>query len=119
MSTYLGMDARTGLRITDGAHLQQSVAKILGTSIGTRLRRRPFGSKAPDLIDAPANRATLLQLYAAGATALMAWEPRLKLRSISANLATDQPGRVEISVAGETSHDGGTQGVSLTVAMGG
>lgn len=105
MNSYLGMDAQTGLRITNRVHLDQSIKKIIGTSIGTRLRRRPFGSMAPDLIDAPANPGTILQLYAAAATALMSWEPRLRLHQITARVLADPPGAIEITVTGETVPD--------------
>lgn len=116
---YLGMNARTGLRIADREHLTQSIGKVLSTSIGTRLRRRPFGSLAPDLVDAPANSSTLVQLYAAAATALMSWEPRLNLRRISAQLALDAPGGVALTIEGETVGEDGTQtAVSVTTSLG-
>lgn len=105
---YLGMNASTGLQIVDRDHLSQSIGKVLSTSIGTRLRRRPFGSLGPDLVDAPGNASTLVQLYAAAATALMSWEPRITLRRVSAQASADEPGRFDITVEGETVADGGT-----------
>lgn len=82
-----GMNATTGRSTTGLTHLYQSIAKILTTPIGTRIARRDFGSELPELIDAPNNGATRVRLYAAAATALMRWEPRLKLSRVQ--LSTD------------------------------
>lgn len=98
---YLGMDAATGLRITDDAHLAQSIRTVLTTVIGTRQRRRPFGSLGPNLIDAPNNPATVLQLYAASAAALAAWEPRIVVRTLHAQLDTTRPSALVIDIDGE------------------
>jgi phage baseplate assembly protein W len=88
----IGMNATTG-RATSGLdHLTQSIEKILTTPIGTRIARRDFGSELPDLIDAPNNGATRVRLYAAVATALMQWEPRLKLTRVSLAIDTTTAG---------------------------
>ena len=84
-----GLNKQNGTAIDNLAHLQQSVADILTTPIGTRLMRRDYGSALLDLIDQPANGATLLRVFAATASAIMKWEPRIKVKSI--NLATHQP----------------------------
>ncbi len=44
--------------------------------------RRDYGSRLPSLIDAPVNRSTILELYAATAEALARWEPRFKLQHV-------------------------------------
>lgn len=98
---YLGMDALTGLRITDDAHLAQSIKKILTTAIGTRLRRRPFGSLGPDVIDAPTNPAAVLQLYAATATALATWEHRVVVRALRAQFDPERPAGLVIDIQAE------------------
>ena len=82
-----GMNAKTGRATTGLDHLYQSIDKILTTPIGTRIARRDFGSELPELVDAPNNATTRVRLYAATATALMRWEPRLKLSRVQ--LATD------------------------------
>jgi len=79
----IGMDARAGSFADDDAHLRQSIADILTTPIGSRIQRRDYGSLLPELIDQPFNDATRLRLYGATATALMRWEPRLRLSRIT------------------------------------
>ncbi|WP_375592113.1 GPW/gp25 family protein [Chitiniphilus eburneus] len=81
--SYVGMDAQTGRWLTGTGHLRQSVARILGTLVGTVLERREFGSELPLLIDAPINPVTLQRVRAATVTALLRWEPRLVVRTVS------------------------------------
>ena len=63
------MDRTTGRRITGMNHLQQSIADILTTPLGTRLQRRTYGSLLPSLIDQPDNGPTRLRCYSASASA--------------------------------------------------
>lgn len=78
-----GMNAETGRSMSGLEHLAQSIGRIVSTPLGSCIQRRTFGSELPDLIDAPANGATRIRLYAAIATALMRWEPRLPCSATS------------------------------------
>lgn len=80
---YIGLNAHTGAQISDLDHIKQSISKILLTPIGSRVMRRDFGSLIPELIDQPLNGKTHIQLMAAGAMAINAWEPRIDLTSIT------------------------------------
>jgi phage baseplate assembly protein W len=84
-----GMNAVTGRSISGVEHLSQSIGKILSTPLGSCIQRRSFGSEVPDLIDAPSNGATQIRLYAAIATALMRWEPRLTVTRVQLLTDTD------------------------------
>lgn len=99
-----GTDATTGKPLDGLAHLQQSIKDILTTPIGSRVMRRDYGSRLPRLVDAPMNRATLIDLYAATAEALATWEPRFSVKQVVAVSAA--PGRVELEVTGEYLPDG-------------
>lgn len=99
-----GTDATTGKPLDGLAHLQQSIKDILTTPVGTRVMRRDYGSRLPRLVDAPMNRATLIDLYAATAEALLTWEPRFSVQQVVAVSAA--PGRVELMVTGEYLPDG-------------
>lgn len=98
-----GMSRHTGLAIDDDAHLAQSVADILTTPIGSRVMRRDYGSNLPDLIDAPVNSETLIDIYAATAEALDKWEPRLILTRVE--LASRAPGSIELILNARTAGD--------------
>lgn len=77
------MSRNTGLSLkNDTEHIQQSIQDILTTPIGTRIMRREYGSLLTQMIDAPMNDVTRLQLYAAAATALVQWEDRINIESI-------------------------------------
>ncbi|AVO55740.1 GPW/gp25 family protein [Ectopseudomonas mendocina] len=78
----IGMNARTGRTITSQQHLAQSIADIVSTPIGSRVMRRDYGSHLANLMDWPLNAATRLQAYAAVATALMRWEPRIRISRV-------------------------------------
>ena len=94
-----GMDARTGRKLGDDAHLAQSIATILTTPIGTRVMRRDFGAALFDLIDQPFNAITRMRMFAATAVALARWEPRLRLTRVGVELG-NEPGEVIATVEG-------------------
>lgn len=100
----IGTDATTGAALGGIAHLRQSVRDILTTPLGTRVMLRDYGSRLFSLIDAPINRATLLDIYAATIEAIERWEPRLRVTSVSASDA--QPGSVTLDVVGVYLPDG-------------
>jgi len=100
-----GLNAETGHEAVGIDHLYQSVDKILNTPLGTRVERREFGSELPDLNDFPNNAAYRVLLFSAVATALMRWEPRLKLTSISLD-APGIDGTQNVSLEGVTTETG-------------
>lgn len=77
-----GMNVFTGTRIDGLQHIEQSIAQILTTPIGSRVMRRDFGSLIPELIDQPLNDETQLMIYAATATAIHKWEPRFRMTRV-------------------------------------
>lgn len=94
-----GMSRETGRALAPGAHLAQSLTDILTTPKGSRVLRRDYGSRLPELIDAPMNGETLIDLFAETAEALDLWEPRLKLRRVEANGAS--AGRLMLTLTGD------------------
>jgi hypothetical protein len=95
-----GINNETGENMTGLAHLQQSIKDILTTPIGSRVRRRDYGSKLPDLIDHPINDGNIIEVYAATALALRKWEPRITVQRVQAYL-TDEVGQMLLVVTGK------------------
>lgn len=99
-----GMSRLTGLAITDDAparpHLQQSINDILTTPLGSRLCRRNYGSMLSLLIDSPGNEGTRLKVMSAVATALIRWEPRIRISQVIISLDAAKPAQWVISVVG-------------------
>ena len=95
----IGIDANTGRDLGGMQHLGQSIGDILMTPLGSRVMRRDYGSRIFRLVDAPMNRSTLLDIYAATAEALARWEPRFRLQRVTAESAA--PGAVTLSMTGE------------------
>jgi len=93
------MNAQTGKPITDLEHLRQSIRDILTTPIGSRVMRRDYGSRVPDLVDQPMTPRLAVAFYAAVAEALYRWEPRFRLTRVRVTGA--QPGWLEIELEGE------------------
>lgn len=79
----IGLDRHTGLQLGGDAHLTQSIVDILTTPIGSRVMRRSYGSRLPDLIDMPLNGETVIEFFVAAAEALGKWEPRIRLRRVT------------------------------------
>lgn len=83
-----GMSRTTGQAIGDLESVLQSIEDILTTPLGTRVMRRDYGSLIPALIDQPLNGATIVRLYAATAAAVMRWEDRVRLSSVTLTLGS-------------------------------
>ena len=93
MSRYTGLSLQS-----EAEQIRQSIQDILTTPIGSRVMRRSYGSLLPIMIDAPFNEITRLQLYAATATALIQWENRINLESISIAPVSDGKFVLDLSV---------------------
>ncbi|KVN23880.1 baseplate assembly protein [Burkholderia pyrrocinia] len=108
-----GMNATTGRAIADLDHLYQSIGKIVSTPLASCVERRPFGSDLLEQIDAPNNGAERTRLYAAIATALMRWEPRLVLTRVQltvddATVGDVISGKQYVDIEGYTTESGAT-----------
>ena len=101
----MGMNAETGRELTGLEHLKQSIADILNTPIGSRVMRRDYGSRLFELIDAPINRSTVVDV-AETAEALMKWEDRLVVSAVDVTGAV--VGQIVLRVTGKYKLDGKT-----------
>ena len=70
----------------------------------------------PGLIDAPDNAVTRLRCYAAIASALMNWEPRLRVTRIGLQ-SGETPGQATLTLEGEYLPTGRTVGVSAALQL--
>lgn len=111
------MDRSTGTRLDAIAHLQQSVADILATPIGSRVMRRDYGSLVPALIDQPDNLATQARVFSAIASALMRWEPRLQVDRLRTVRDPERPGRVDIELTGSYVGAFGREAAPLSLSV--
>lgn len=95
----VGINRRTGKLLTGWDHVEQSISVILTTPIGSRVMRREFGSRLFELVDAPMNDATILEVYVACAEAIEKWEPRFRLSRVLIGDA-DAQGRISLALFG-------------------
>lgn len=87
--SFQGMSNATGRTLTDRDHIAQSVRDILTTPIGTRIMRRDYGSLLPELIDQPQHQTTRLRAMSATVSALLRWEPRIRIMRVSMETTAD------------------------------
>ena len=83
----MGMNRNTGDALWGHAHIEQSITDILTTPIGSRVMRRDYGSRLFEFVDAPVNANLKVEIVAAVAEALDAWEPRVKLETVTVEKA--------------------------------
>ncbi|WP_083714810.1 GPW/gp25 family protein [Phaeobacter inhibens] len=94
------MDRKTGRRLTGIAHLRQSIEMILTTPIGSRVMRRDFGSRLPDLVDKNITQSLRMQMFAATVEALRKWEPRLEVQRVFVEPSADEHSTVSLAIEG-------------------
>ncbi|MEL5381137.1 GPW/gp25 family protein [Serratia ureilytica] len=111
---YIGMNRGNGRTLTDIEHIRQSVADILITPQGSRPMRRAYGSLLSELLDQPQNDALRLQIMAACYSAILAWEPRVKLTGIAFNTTYD--GKMVIDITGTRTDAPGALSLSVPVS---
>lgn len=102
----MGMNAQSGRNLAWLDHLKQSIADILNTPIGSRVMRRDYGSRLFELIDAPTNRSTVIDIVAETAEALMKWEDRLTVTAVDVTSAV--VGQIILRITGKYKLDGKT-----------
>lgn len=93
-----GMNRLTGKPLSGIDHLRQSIIDILTTPIGSRVMRRDYGSRLYELVDAPINKALLVEIYTAVGEALGNWEPRFELTRVV--VESIKPGSISIALEG-------------------
>ena len=115
IATVSGMDRVTGAALSGRAHMRQSIMDILTTPIGSRVGQREYGSRLPELIDAPLNEQGRQAIYAATAGAIARWYPAFVLTNIA--LSDNAASALVISLSG---HERGTSPdlpISLEVSL--
>lgn len=111
------MNRSTGERLGAIEHLRQSVGDILSTPIGSRVMRRTYGSLVPALIDQPDNLATQTRVYSAIVSALMRWEPRLRIDKIATTRDPARPGAVQVELTGSYVGTFGREAAPITLSL--
>lgn len=110
-----GMNVTTGKALTGLDHIRQSLRDILTTPVGSRVMQRDYGSRVPELLDAPMNPALPMKLIAATATAIRRWEPRLKLTKVT--LSGDATGRGGLIITAYRTDIPAPDPVTLQIAL--
>jgi phage baseplate assembly protein W len=101
----IGVNNRTGKALSGMDHLKQSINDILTTPLGTRVMRREYGSRLFELIDAPINSSTIIDIVSATADALAKWEPRILVERVEMDDA-NETGKLALTISAKYLPDG-------------
>jgi phage baseplate assembly protein W len=78
--------------------IAQSIEQILGTAKGERLMRPDFGCGVHELVFAPNDAASVGRIVDEVRRALVAFEPRIDLLDVSAEVAPERPNLLLIRI---------------------
>jgi phage baseplate assembly protein W len=81
--TSTGIDRHTGKPLFGWDHVVQSVFVILGTRVGSRVMRRPFGSATTGLIGRRLTPQMIALWRLLVVLSLERWEPRVRVRKVT------------------------------------
>lgn len=110
---YIGLSRTDGRSVTDAEHISQSLSDILRTPVGSRVMRREYGSLLSAMTDQPQTPALELQIMAACYMAVLKWEPRITLTSVTTGRRFN--GQMVVSLTGQ--HAGTGESLSLTLPV--
>ncbi|KAA5938646.1 baseplate assembly protein [Pantoea sp. Bo_2] len=113
---YTGLNRQQGGSVSDLAHIQQSVTDILTTPKGTRLMLRDYGSDLPSLVDGTLTPTLRLKVISAAYSAISRWEPRITLKSVTAETAQ---GRIVLTLTAARRDNQATITLTSSLATGG
>lgn len=85
--------------IEGDANVEQSVHILLMTRLGERVMRSDFGTEAPRLVFAPGSTQYLRLLENTIQEAVVNWEPRIDLTSVTAEADSANPYKVTVSIS--------------------
>ncbi|MBB3877905.1 GPW/gp25 family protein [Sphingomonas pseudosanguinis] len=110
------MDRHTGKVCQGVDHLDQSVADILGTPLGTRIGRRDYGSLVPEQLDQPNNTLGRTRIFAAAALALLRQEGRARIARVTLSPGLS-PSHAVLTVTGRRVDVAGTPAFSTSTTV--
>ncbi|HBA8284312.1 TPA: hypothetical protein J1088_003154 [Escherichia coli] len=109
---YTSMEIQPNFANTGKCYLV-GLAVILRTPVGSRVMRRDYGSLLASMIDQPQTPALELQIKVACYMAVLKWEPRVTLSSVTTARSFD--GRMTVTLTGQ--HNDTGQPLSLTIPV--
>jgi len=92
-------DHQGNIKMEDGIdNVERSVRIILGTAKGERVMRPEFGCEIHDQVFSSLSPATLNRIEESVRSALVRWEPRIDVESVSAAPDSSNPNKVLIDI---------------------
>jgi phage baseplate assembly protein W len=92
-------DHQGNIKMEEGIdNVERSVRIILGTAKGERVMRPEFGCEIHDQVFSSLSPATLNRIEESVRSALVRWEPRIDVESVSAAPDSSNPNKVLIDI---------------------
>jgi phage baseplate assembly protein W len=88
--------------VAETQELEEAMRLILGTAFGERPMRPDFGCGIHDLVFAGADASTAGRIEHEVRAALLRWEPRVEVMSVTVTFDDDDPGLLYIDIAYRT-----------------
>ncbi|WP_238560203.1 GPW/gp25 family protein [Sphingomonas sp. Mn802worker] len=110
------MNRISGKPLAGADHLAQSIGDILGTPIGTRVARRDYGSRVPELLDQPNNAGGRTRIFAAAALALLRQEGRARISRVILSPG-DHPHQAVLTVTGRRTDVAGSPAFTASTTI--
>lgn len=96
-----GIDRLTGKPLSGWPHVAQSLGVLFTTPKVTRIMRRHVGSDLPRLVDSPISPVTKIDVFAAVAEAVAAFEPRFRISRLAVSAdSVPTAGRLIVDIQG-------------------
>ena len=93
------LNSRGGIAMSrDDEKIKESIRIILGTAKGERVMRPDFGCDIHDFVFETMDRTTLTMIESTVRDALINWEPRIEVQSVTISADEDARGRIMIAV---------------------
>lgn len=99
-------------------NIRESIALILQTGLGERVRLAKFGTELPQLLFRPNNAATHATLANTIERALAQWEPRIKIEEVDVSAHPDQAETAIARITYKLVATGSRERISLDVPVG-
>jgi phage baseplate assembly protein W len=96
------MDRTTGKPLGERERIDQAIADVLSTPVGTRVTIRDYGSRVFEYLDKPMTKAWRVQVISEVAKAIRSWVPEFRVKSVEVAADSDLPtGKATFMIDGD------------------
>lgn len=110
------MSRNYGTSLSEIEHINQSLADLISTPVGSRVMRREYGTLLANLLDQPTSEALYLKCYSTIYLAILRWEPRIEISKIF--ISSLNQGKQVVDIEGRLINTGQSLNLSISISIG-